>query len=233
VARSCPQLHEAWRVGIYGRLDRPVSGHEINQLIQSYGCGVVFLAAALQAMGAPVPGTSVLVAAAVYAATAHGLPIVGVILAGAGGAAVGTTAGYLIGRRGGAPLLLWIGRRLRQSPVRVHRLRAEFARRGAGWIFLGRFVTGIRNVTGLLAGASGMPFVSFLAVNLAAALAWATVNALEYYWFGRALAGASTWLQVLLVLLGLAWLALSLHLLRRHAARRLRGGEWAAETPQG
>ncbi len=208
-----------------------MSGHEINHLIQSYGCGIVFAAAALQAVGAPVPGTTVLVAAAVFAATAHGLPIVGVILAGAGGAAAGTTAGFLIGRRGGVPLLLWIGRRLRQDPVRIGRLRTEFARRGSGWIFIGRFITGVRNVTGLLAGASGMPFVRFLVVNLAAALVWAAVNALEYYWFGRALAGASTWLQVLLVVLGLAWLVLSLHLLRRRAARRLRSADWAAETP--
>jgi membrane protein DedA with SNARE-associated domain len=205
-----------------------VSGHEINHLIQSYGCAIVFAAAALQAVGAPVPGTTVLVAAAVYAATAHGLPIVGVILAGAGGAAVGTTAGFLIGRRGGTPLLLWIGRRLRQDPARVQRLRTEFALRGAGWIFIGRFITGVRNVTGLLAGASGMPVGRFLVVNLAAALVWAAVNALEYYWFGRALAGASTWLQVLL---GLAWLVLSLHLLRRRAARRLRSADWAAESP--
>lgn len=208
-----------------------MSGHEINHLIETYGCAIVFAAAALQAVGAPVPGTTVLVAAAVLAATAHGLPIVSVILAGFGGAAVGTAVGYLIGRRGGAPLLLWIGRRLRQDPGRVQRLRLEFARRGAAWVFVGRFITGLRNVTGLVAGASGMPLAVFMATNLAAALVWATVNSLEYYWFGRALAGASTWLQVLLVAAGLAWLVLSLHVLRRRAARRLQGSDWAAETP--
>ena len=32
-----------------------------------------------------------------------------------------------------------------------------------------------------------------------AALAWATINSLEYYWFGRALTAADTWVQVALV----------------------------------
>jgi membrane protein DedA with SNARE-associated domain len=204
-----------------------VSGHEINHLVQSYGCAIVFAAAALQAVGAPVPGTTVLVVAAVYAASAHGLPILGVILAGFGGAAAGTAAGFLIGRRGGAPLLLWIGRRLRQNPMRIERLRAEFAHRGLTWIFIGRFITGIRNVIGLVAGASGMSFGRFLPANLAAAGVWATLNALEYYWFGQALASASTRRQILLVALGLGWLALSVHLLRRRAVRRLQSAEWA------
>jgi membrane protein DedA with SNARE-associated domain len=89
-------------------------------------------------------------------------------------------------------------------------------------LFFGRFITGVRNVNGLLAGASGMPFARFLPVSAAAALAWAALNSLEYYWFGRALAGADTWVQVLLVAVGLIWLIFSLRLLRSRALRRLR-----------
>jgi membrane protein DedA with SNARE-associated domain len=209
-----------------------MSGHEIHHLIQVYGCAVVFTAAALQAVGAPVPGTTVLVAAAVFAAAGHGLPIAGVIASGSAGVVLGSSVGFAIGRRGGAPLLMWVGRRLRQSPARVDRLRREFARHGAAWVFLGRFITGIRNVTGLLAGASGMPVARFTAVTCVAAVAWASLNGLEYYWFGRALAGASTWLQVLLVGAGLAWMVLSLSYLRRRATRRLNSGpEWESESP--
>jgi multidrug transporter EmrE-like cation transporter len=58
-------------------------------------------------------------------------------------------------------------------------------------------------------------------VTAVAALAWALTAALEYYWFGRALADASTWVQVTLVLAGVAWLAVSLSVLRRRALRRL------------
>jgi membrane protein DedA with SNARE-associated domain len=198
-----------------------VSAHEIHQLLNQYGLGVVFLAAAAQAFGAPVPGTTVLVAAALYAGTSHGLPITGVIAAGVLGVVCGTTAGYGLGRWRGEPVLLWVARRLRQSPARVHHLRREFAEHGAAWVFVGRFITGVRNVTGLLAGASGMRLDRFLAVSTAAALAWAVINALEYYFFGGALAAASTWLQVALICVGLAWMAVSLNLLRRRALRRL------------
>ena len=190
----------------------------------------MFTVVALQAAGAPLPGTTALIAAALYAATAHGLPIAGVIAAGALGALTGTTAGFALGRWGGESLLLRIGARLRQSPERVQRLRREFAAHGAGWLLVGRFISGVRNVCGLVAGASGMPLRTFLPLSAAAATAWALVNALEYYWFGHALAGASTWVQVLLVCVGVAWALLTVRLLRRRALRRIQTPARAAET---
>lgn len=190
----------------------------------------MFTVVALQAAGAPLPGTTALIAAALYAATAHGLPIAGVIAAGALGALTGTTAGFALGRWGGESLLLRIGARPRQSPERVQRLRREFAAHGAGWLLVGRFISGVRNVCGLVAGASGMPLRTFLPLSAAAATAWALVNGLEYYWFGHALAGASTWVQVLLVCVGVAWALLTVRLLRRRALRRIQTPARAAET---
>jgi membrane protein DedA with SNARE-associated domain len=198
-----------------------VNSHEIEQLLHHYGLGLVFAAVALQALGAPLPGTTVLIAAALYAGASHGLPIVGVIAAGVLGVLVGSTAGFALGRWRGESLLLWVGRRLRQSPERVPQLRAEFAAHGGAWLFVGRFISGLRNIAGLLAGSSGMAVNRFLALNGAAALVWASLNALEYYWFGGALAGADTWLQVVLGCAGGAWMLLSLRLLRRRALRRL------------
>jgi membrane protein DedA with SNARE-associated domain len=206
-----------------------VSSHEIEQLLHQYGCVLVFVVVALQALGVPLPGTTALIAAALYAATAHGLPIVGVIAAGALGALVGTTAGFALGRWGGESLLLRIGGRLRQSPERVQQLRHEFAAHGGAWLFVGRFISGVRNVTGLLAGASGMPLSRFLPLSAAAATVWALVNALEYYWFGHALAGASTWVQVVMVCAGVAWMLFSLNLIRRRALRRMQSVSSAAE----
>jgi len=190
----------------------------------------VFATVGLQALGAPLPGTTALIAAALYAATAHGLPIAGVIAAGALGALTGTSAGFALGRWGGESLLLRIGARLHQSPERVQRLRTEFAAHGAGWLLIGRFVGGVRNVCGLVAGASGMPLRTFLPLSAAAATAWALVNGLEYYWFGHALAGASTWVQILLVCAGVAWALLTVRLLRRRALRRIQRTSRAAGT---
>jgi membrane protein DedA with SNARE-associated domain len=206
-----------------------VSSHEIDHLLHQYGLGLVFVAVGLQALGAPLPGTTALIAAALYASTSHGLPIAGVIAAGTLGAVAGTSAGFAIGRWRGERLLLLLARRLRQSPERVQQLRDEFAAHGGGLLFVGRFITGLRNITGLLAGSSGMPVSRFLTVSLAACLVWAAANGLGYYWFGHALAGADTWLQVVLVCVGVSWLVFSLSLLRRRALRRLRGASAAAD----
>lgn len=200
-----------------------MSSHELTHLIHAYGVAAVFSAVALQAVGAPIPGTTVLILAALYAANAHGLPIAGVIAAGILGVLCGTSAGFVSGRLGGEALLLRIGRVIRQPPARVQRLRVDFARHGGTWIVFGRFITGARNVSGLMAGASGMAFPRFFVFSAAAAVAWASINGLEYYWFGRALLAAPTWLQVVLVVVGLATTVLTYRGLRRRALRRLSG----------
>ena len=62
-----------------------VSGHQIDRLLGHWGYAVVFVVVLLQASGVPVPGTTALAAAAVYAATTHRLAITGVIVAAAAG----------------------------------------------------------------------------------------------------------------------------------------------------
>ncbi len=198
-----------------------MSLHEVEHLVHHYGYALVFMATVLQALGLPVPGGTAIVAAALYAASAHGLDITAVIAAGALGALTGAGVAFALGRWRGEQLLLYLGARLRQSPERVQRLRAEFADHGALWLFIGRFITGVRNLIGLVAGASGMPFRRFVPITAAAATVWALTNGLEYYLFGHAIASADTWLQIVLICVGVAWLAFTFHLLRRSALRRV------------
>ena len=198
-----------------------MSSHEIGHLVHQYGLLLVFGFAWLQAFCFPVPGTTALVAAALYAATGHGLSIVGVIAAGAVGALGGTAAAFALGRWGGESLLLWIGARLRQSPERVGHLREEFADHGTAWVFVGRFISGVRNLLGLVAGASGMQAGRFLIVSAAAATAWSLWNGLQVYYIGHTLLGASTWVQVGMLCVGLMWMLVSLNFLRRRVLRRV------------
>jgi membrane protein DedA with SNARE-associated domain len=206
-----------------------VGAHEIHHLVRDYGIVLVFLAVALQAMGPPVPGTTVLIAAAVYAATG-GLPIAGVIAAGVLGVLLGTTVGYGVGRWGGERLLLALGGRIRQSPERVQQLRRAFAANGGVWLVVGRFFAGGRNVMGLLAGGSGMTLKRFLPISAAAALAWTLITALEYYFFGHTLLAAGTWLKVVLIGAGIAWMVISFGVLRRRALRHLQAAAATGET---
>lgn len=192
-----------------------MSSHEIHHLLHHYGLLTAFAAVALQALGLPVPGGTFLVAAAVFAATAHGFSLVAVILVGALGALAGGTLGFLLGRWRGERVLLALGRLVRQKPERVQALRAQLDAHAVIALFLSRFITGARNLAGLASGASGMSFARFLAIAAAAATVWSAVVSVEYYFFGGAFLGAATWLQVLLVIAGIAATVLSLGLLRR------------------
>lgn len=203
-----------------------MSSHEISQLVHHYGLALVFGFAWLQAFAVPVPGTTALAAAALYAATGHGLSIAGVIAAGALGALGGTTAAFALGRWNGERLLLWIGARSRQSPRRIAHLREEFAAHGGAWVFAGRFISGVRNVVGLVAGASGMQIARFLIISAAAATAWSLWSGLQVYYFGHTLLGASTWVQIVMLCIGVLWMLVSLSFLRRRVLRRL------ASSPQ-
>ena len=138
-----------------------MSSHEITQLIHEYGLLVVFLAAGLQAMGFPVPGGTALVVAGIDASTKRGLPLGGVIAAGAVGALLGTTVGFALGRWRGETLLLRLGRLFRQKPERVQELRGQFQKHAVAPLFIARFITGLRNVVGLAAGASAVPLARF------------------------------------------------------------------------
>lgn len=180
---------------------------------------VVFLAASLQAVGLPVPGGTAIVAAAIDASTKHGLPLVGVLIAGALAALVGTTIGFALGRWRGEDMLLRVGRLLRQKPERVQQLRQQFSQHALAPLFIARFITGARNVAGLVAGASGVRFMPFLLVSAAAAIAWSSIISIEYYFAGHALLGAPTWLQIVLIVVGIIATIVSLRLLRSGAFR--------------
>jgi membrane protein DedA with SNARE-associated domain len=207
-----------------------VSSHEITQLIHEFGLIAVFLAAGLQAMGFPVPGGTALVIAGVDASAKDGLPLVGVIAAGALGALVGGTAGFAVGRWRGEPVLFRVGRLLRQEPGRVQELRRQFQSHAIAPLFIARFVTGLRNAAGLVAGASGVAFGLFLAVSAVAALAWSALITLEYYFAGHAILGAPTWLQIVLIVVGLVATIVSFRFLRIGLGVRGRQPAEAAEA---
>ena len=208
-----------------------VSSHEITQLIHEYGLIVVFVATGLQAMGFPIPGGTALVAAGIDASSKRGLPLSGVITAGALGALVGTTVGFALGRWRGELILLRLGRTFRQKPERVQQLREQFQNHVVAPVLIARFVTGARNVVGLLAGASGMALPSFLIVSAIAATAWSAIVTLEYYFVGHAILGAPTWLQIMLIVVGVIATIVSFRLLQPSVSARAKGRANPADAP--
>jgi membrane protein DedA with SNARE-associated domain len=105
------------------------------------GSPIVGSVIGLESMGIPLPGEIALVSAALLAATGVVEPE-WVASAAAFGAIVGDSVGYAVGRRGGRPMLVRLGRRFPRHLGPPHLARAEqiFARHGVWAVFFGRFV---------------------------------------------------------------------------------------------
>ncbi len=144
----------------------------LQQLLQTWGYGVIFVAMLLENAGLPLPGETVTLLGG-YAAGSGQLHGLGVMAAAAGGAILGDNIGYWVGRRAGWNLILRVGGLLRQSPEQLDRLREQFLRHSGKSVLLGRFVAVLRVVAGPMAGAVGMPYPRFLLCNAAGAVLWA------------------------------------------------------------
>jgi membrane protein DedA with SNARE-associated domain len=101
------------------------------------------------------------------------VPLWAAVAAGAGGAVVGDSLGYAVGRRVGERLLARIPRRLVQ-PSQVERATALLRHLGGRAVFVGRFTAALRALVPGLAGTARMPYGTFLAWNLAGGVLWAT-----------------------------------------------------------
>jgi len=105
------------------------STEHLHQLILTYGYVAVAGMVAVESMGLPVPGETILILSAIYAATHHDLNIWGVITFAAAGAILGDNVGYWLGRTFGYALLLRYGRYIGLSDARTN-LPASVARSG-------------------------------------------------------------------------------------------------------
>jgi membrane protein DedA with SNARE-associated domain len=164
-----------------------VSLGELQQLVSAHGYWVVALIVGLESMGLPLPGETVLVLAAIYAATEPSFNVWVVIAVAAFGAIVGDNAGYWLGLRYGYALLLRYGKRIGMFEARIKIGQYLFLKHGAKVVFLGRFVALLRILAAFLAGVNRMPWQTFLIANATGAVIWAAVFGIGGYSFGKLL----------------------------------------------
>jgi membrane protein DedA with SNARE-associated domain len=164
-----------------------VSLGELQQLVSAHGYWVVALIVGLESMGLPLPGETVLVLAAIYAATEPSFNIWVVIAVAAFGAIVGDNAGYWLGLRYGYALLLRYGKRIGMFEARIKIGQYLFLKHGTKVVFLGRFVALLRILAAFLAGVNRMPWQTFLIANATGAVIWAAVFGIGGYSFGKLL----------------------------------------------
>jgi membrane protein DedA with SNARE-associated domain len=154
---------------------QPLPGvfHSLEPTLRHWGYLGVAVILLLENIGLPVPGETMLIAASLYAATGQlNIVLVGVIavLASTAGSAIG----YAIGEFGGRPLAERYGKYVFLTPERLDKTHDFFNRRGALVVLLGRFVEGVRQAVGVIAGISEMTFPRFLTFTLIGSVLWVT-----------------------------------------------------------
>lgn len=181
--------------------------------------------AAIDGFFPAVPSESLVITAAVFAAT--GEPnLLGIIGAAALGAFLGDHVSYAFGRTAGGRLLERAapGSRKAAAFARAGRLLAD---RGGTILVVCRYIPGARTAITLSAGAVAYPLRSFSLFDGIAALSWGTYSALVGYLGGAAFED-EPW-KGLALGLGLALGVTALVELVRHARRRR--GPTASPTP--
>jgi membrane protein DedA with SNARE-associated domain len=148
--------------------------HSLEPTLDHFGYLAVVGLVLIEDFGVPVPGETVLILAAVYAGTGR-LNVVLVGLLGFVGAILGDNIGFAIGHFGGRPLLERYGRYIFLTPERVDRATGFFDRHGGWIIIIARFIEGLRQANGIIAGISGIHWAKFLVFNAIGAALWVAV----------------------------------------------------------
>jgi membrane protein DedA with SNARE-associated domain len=145
--------------------------HVLEPTLNHYGYLAVAGFVLLEDFGVPVPGETILILGAVYAGTGR-LNIWLVGLLAFAGAVVGDNIGFAIGHFGGRALVERFGRYVFLTKERIDKA-ADFFDRHGGWIVMvARFIEGLRQANGIIAGITGMHWAKFLAFNAIGAALW-------------------------------------------------------------
>jgi membrane protein DedA with SNARE-associated domain len=155
-----------------------------EHLVSHLGAPALFVTLTLESLGAPVPGESAVIAASAAAARGE-LDIRAVALAAFAGAVLGDNIGYLIGRKLGRAAIVRHGRRFGLTDAAFDRAEAITARWGPLMVVLARFVVLLRQLNGIVAGTTGMPWPRFLLANAIGAALWVGVWTVLAYRLGR------------------------------------------------
>src|SRR5215469_3926456 len=168
-----PTLSPATRTGgiMAARPVLPGVLASVAPLLDHYGYLAVAGLLVLENLGLPVPGETVLIAGSLYAGAGR-LNIVAVGVRAVAASVVGSCIGYVIGRFGGRALVERYGKYVLLTGERLDKAEAFFDHRGGVIIVIARFIDGLRQAAGIIAGTTEMRFTRFLALTTLGAVLW-------------------------------------------------------------
>lgn len=137
----------------------------------SAGLPLITLVVALEAIGAPLPGESLIIALGAALGAQHE-SLVPAFFALWLGAVLGDNLGYVIGRRLGRHALLRHGGRIGLTEARLHHAETLFARWGMAVVVFARFFVLLRQLNGVIAGSLKLSWWRFLVANTLGGALW-------------------------------------------------------------
>jgi membrane-associated protein len=177
-----------------------------NSLLAAFGAaGVFFILFAETGLlvGFFLPGDSLLFTAGLLCTTSNDgvhLNLPAVLLCALAGALLGAQVGYLIGQKGGRPLLARSGNRhLRAGAERAEEILAGYGHAKA--IVLGRFIPVVRTVLNPMAGALGVPLRTFTLWQVVGGAVWSLGVTLAGYALGNSIPNIDTYLLPIVALI--------------------------------
>src|SRR3977135_3321126 len=116
----------------------------------------------LEDLAGPLPGETILIAAAIFAGSGH-MNIAAVIVVAVAAAIIGDNIGFLIGHFGGRPLVHRPTRDMSWASERLEPPEGYFNCHGGKIVTIARFIAVLRQVNGAVSGIIGMLLARFLA----------------------------------------------------------------------
>ncbi|OBI47513.1 alkaline phosphatase [Mycobacterium kyorinense] len=192
-------------------------------ILDRHGYAAVVALVGVEGFGIPAPGQTVLIAAGIYAGAGQ-LNLAVVLALGLVAAVAGDNIGYAIGHFAGRPLVLRFGRYVFLTEDRLATAERFFAKHGNVVVPVARFIDGLRQANGVVAGLAHMRWWRFLAYNVLGAIAWVSLWVLVGYVAGDHITAIYTEFQhyekYFLAALAAAVIAVSIRWLIKRRRRR-------------
>ena len=207
----------------------------VAQYLADYGYWAILVLVFVEDFGIPVPGETILIAGAVDAGAGR-LNVVLVGVVGFVAAIAGDNTGYAIGRYGGRALVARWGKYVRLTEERLGKAEHFFNAHGGKVIVIARFIDGLRQLNGIIAGVIRMRWLKFLAFNILGAALWVGCWVSAGYFGGRHIETIyhyvtqySLYLLIAVAFAVVAWAVLLIRKRRRKAAQAEAEPEAVAE----
>jgi membrane protein DedA with SNARE-associated domain len=156
----------------------------LEHVVREYGVFAVMLILAVEAIGAPVPGETLLIFASLLAGRGE-MSLPALLVFAWAGAVLGDNIGYAIGRSVGRGAILRYGAKIGLNEARFNSIENVFLRYGSATVVFARFFSILRQLNGIVAGILGMSWWRFLLFNAIGGALWVTTWVFATAYFSK------------------------------------------------